>query len=48
MQAKTDERSPVLTKEQLQKLIEGKLKRIEQQSRDIQHFISLDRRYKRK
>lgn len=48
MQAKTDERSPVLTKEQLQKLIEGKLKRIEQQSRDIQHFISLDRRHKRK
>lgn len=48
MQAKTDAASPVLTKEQLQKLIEGKLKRAQQQSEQIQHFILLDRSYKRK
>ena len=48
MQAKTDAKSPVLTKQQLQKLIEGKLKRAQRQSEQIQHFISLDKSLKRK
>jgi hypothetical protein len=48
MQAKTDKASPVLTKQQLQKLIEGKLKRAHQQSKQTQHFISLDRNIKRR
>lgn len=43
MQAKTDATSPVLTREQLQKLIRDKLKRAKQQSEQLKHFKRLER-----
>lgn len=48
MEAKTNNGAFVLTQEQLQKLIEEKLKRVHLQSKQNQHFISLDRNIKRR